>query len=71
MIEAITALDDAQRQALLSLELHPEQIAFSGTPEAALVSLEEQSPRHVQGFALLEASLPAGLFLLKRPPLSP
>lgn len=71
LIEAITALDDAQRQALLSLELHTEQIAFSGTPEAALVSLEGQSPRHVQGFALLEAGLPAGLFLLKRPPLSP
>jgi ribosomal protein S18 acetylase RimI-like enzyme len=71
IIEAVTTLSDAQYQSLLSLEVLPEQVAFSGTSEAALAALHKHSSNLVRGFALLEAGLPIGLFLLKRPPLSP
>ena len=62
----------AQQQQLASLEVHPEQLAYSGDIDCALNSLlVNPNPGAIKGFALLADDLPVAFLLLKRPPCLP
>lgn len=55
-----------QREQLRMLEVHPEQIVFSGDIVCALYSLPAQPDPAIKGFVLLNDELPVAFFLLKR-----
>ena len=61
-----------QKQQLDTLQVHPEQLAFSGDIYCALNSLlVNPHPTAIKGFALLADNLPVAFLLLKRPPCLP
>ncbi|MBF6030125.1 GNAT family N-acetyltransferase [Pseudomonas sp. P115] len=61
-----------QKQQLDTLQVHPEQLAYSGDIYCALNSLlVNPNPDSVKGFALLADDLPVAFLLLKRPPCLP
>lgn len=66
--ETLTA---AQQQQLASLEVHPEQLAYSGDIDCALNSLLVNPSPGIKGFALLADDVPVAFLLLKRPPFLP
>ena len=62
----------AQKRHLDALQVHPEQLAYSGDIYCALNSLlVNPSPNAIKGFALLADDLPVAFLLLKRPPCLP
>ena len=61
-----------QKQQLDTLQVHPEQLAYSGDIYCALNSLlVNPSPNAIKGFALLADDVPVAFLLLKRPPCLP
>ena len=66
--ETLTA---TQQQQLASLEVHPEQLAYSGDIYCALNSLQVNPSPGIKGFALLADDVPVAFLLLKRPPCLP
>lgn len=66
--EDLTAL---QREQVSAIELHPEQIKFSGDIHGALHMLLSRPGPGVKGFALLSGEMPVAFLLLKRPPALP
>ncbi|MFL7966154.1 GNAT family N-acetyltransferase [Pseudomonas kielensis] len=66
--EDLTAL---QREQVSAIELHPEQIKFSGDIHGALHMLLSRPGPGVKGFALLAEEVPVAFLLLKRPPALP
>eukprot|EP01034_Spumella_vulgaris_P009298 gene9298-11809_t len=66
--ETLTAV---QQQQLASLEVHPEQLAYSGDIDCALNSLLVNPSPGIKGFALLADEIPVAFLLLKRPPVLP
>ena len=61
-----------QKQQLDTLQVHPEQLAYSGDIYCALNSLlVNPNPGAIKGFALLADDLPVAFLLLKRPPCLP
>lgn len=61
-----------QKQQLDTLQVHPEQLAYSGDIYCALNSLlVNPNPGAIKGFALLADDLPVAFMLLKRPPCLP
>lgn len=66
--ETLTAV---QQQQLASLEVHPEQLAYSGDIDCALNSLLVNPNPGIKGFALLADEIPVAFLLLKRPPCLP
>ena len=62
----------AQKQQLDTLQVHPEQLAYSGDIYCALNSLlVNPHPDAIKGFALLADETPVAFLLLKRPPALP
>ncbi|MBT2374054.1 GNAT family N-acetyltransferase [Pseudomonas fluorescens] len=68
---AYETLTAAQRQQLSALEVHPEQLPFSGDIYCALNTLLVNPSLGVKGFALLAEDIPVAFLLLKRPPCLP
>lgn len=66
--QTLTAL---QQQQLNALEVHPEQLGFSGDIYCALNTLLVNPNPGVAGFALLADAIPVAFLLLKRPPCLP
>lgn len=66
--ETLTA---AQQQQLATLEVHPEQLPYSGDIYCALNSLQVNPSPGIRGFALLADDIPVAFLLLKRPPCLP
>ncbi|NVZ70194.1 GNAT family N-acetyltransferase [Pseudomonas costantinii] len=65
-------LSPAQKQRLDTLQVHPEQLAYSGDIYCALNSLlVNPNPAGIKGFALLADEIPVAFLLLKRPPCLP
>ncbi|ONH57310.1 Acetyltransferase (GNAT) family protein [Pseudomonas cedrina] len=61
-----------QKQQLDTLQVHPEQLPYSGDIYCALNSLlVNPNPAGIKGFALLADDLPVAFLLLKRPPCLP
>ncbi|MCX4219813.1 MULTISPECIES: N-acetyltransferase [Pseudomonas] len=65
------SLNAAQRQQVEAIEIHPEQIKFSGDIHGALHTLLSKPGPGVKGFALLAEDVPVAFLLLKRPPALP
>ncbi len=61
----------AQKQQLDTLQVHPEQLAYSGDIYCALNSLLVNPSPGIKGFALLADEIPVAFLLLKRPPCLP
>ncbi|BDB21543.1 N-acetyltransferase [Pseudomonas sp. CYM-20-01] len=69
---AYETLSLAQKQQLDTLQVHPEQLPYSGDIYCALNSLlVNPSPGAIKGFALLADEIPVAFLLLKRPPCLP
>ncbi|MGY2262576.1 GNAT family N-acetyltransferase [Pseudomonas sp. SDO55104_S430] len=66
--ESLTAL---QRQQVEAIEVHPQQIKYSGDIHGALHTLLSRPGPGVKGFALLANDIPVAFLLLKRPPALP
>ena len=66
--ETLTAV---QQQQLATLEVHPEQLPYSGDIYCALNSLQVNPSPGIKGFALLVDDIPVAFLLLKRPPCLP
>ncbi|MBZ9784345.1 GNAT family N-acetyltransferase [Pseudomonas sp. REP124] len=66
--ESLTAL---QRQQVEAIEVHPQQIKYSGDIHGALHTLLSRPGPGVKGFALLANDIPVAFLLLKRPPVLP
>lgn len=66
--ETLTAV---QQQQLATLEVHPEQLPYSGDIYCALNSLQVNPSPGIKGFALLADDIPVAFLLLKRPPCLP
>ncbi|NUT79287.1 GNAT family N-acetyltransferase [Pseudomonas sp. C1C7] len=66
--ENLTAL---QRQQVEAIEVHPQQIKYSGDIHGALHTLLSRPGPGVKGFALLADDIPVAFLLLKRPPALP
>lgn len=66
--EQLTSL---QRQQLDTLEVHPQQLQFSGDIYTALHTLLKAPEPGIKGFALLAEDVPVAFALLKRPPFLP
>ena len=65
-------LSTAQKQQLDTLQVHPEQLAYSGDIYCALNSLlVNPNPASVKGFVLLAGEFPVAFLLLKRSPCLP
>lgn len=64
-------LDSHQRAQLLSLEVRPEQRAFSGDIHGALYTLGNAPAGAIKGFALLSDERPVAFLLLKHAPCLP
>ena len=61
-----------QKQQLDTLQVHAEQLAYSGDIHCALNSLlVNPNPAAVKGFTLLVDEIPVAFLLLKRPPCLP
>ena len=65
------SLNALQRQQVEAIEVHPQQIRFSGDIHGALHSLLSKPGPGVKGFALLVEDIPVAFLLLKRPPTLP
>lgn len=65
------SLNALQRQQVEAIEIHPEQIKFSGDIHGALHTLLSKPDPGVKGFALLADQVPVAFLLLKRPPVLP
>ncbi len=65
------SLNALQRQQVEAIEIHPEQIKFSGDIHGALHTLLSKPGPGVKGFALLADQVPVAFLLLKRPPVLP
>ena len=65
------SLNDLQRQQVEAIEIHAEQIKFSGDIHGALHTLLSKPGPGVKGFALLAEDKPVAFLLLKRPPVLP
>ncbi|MBV6752307.1 GNAT family N-acetyltransferase [Pseudomonas chlororaphis] len=65
------ALSALQREQLVGLEVHPEQLQFCGEILAALHFLPREPHDGVLGFALLDNDTPVAFLLLKRHPFVP
>ncbi|MDL2183956.1 GNAT family N-acetyltransferase [Pseudomonas sp. ChxA] len=69
---AYETLSLVQKQQLDTLQVHPEQLAYSGDIYCALNSLlVNPKPGAIKGFALLADETPVAFLLLKRPPCLP
>ncbi|VVO41973.1 GNAT family N-acetyltransferase [Pseudomonas fluorescens] len=66
--ESLSAL---QRRQVEAIEVHKEQIRFSGDIHGALHTLLSKPGPGVKGFALLAEDIPVAFLLLKRPPVLP
>ncbi|MGE1156952.1 GNAT family N-acetyltransferase [Pseudomonas kitaguniensis] len=64
-------LSPVQKQQLDVLQVHPEQLGFSGDIYCALNSLLVNPSPGIKGFALLAEDIPVAFLLLKRPPCLP
>lgn len=64
-------LSAVQKQQLDGLEVHPDQLAYSGDIYCALNSLLVNPNPGIKGFALLADDTPVAFLLLKRPPCLP
>ncbi|MFY0727620.1 GNAT family N-acetyltransferase [Pseudomonas sp. NFX15] len=64
-------LNALQRQQVEAIEVHPEQIKFSGDIHGALHALLSKPGQGVKGFALLAEDIAVAFLLLKRPPALP
>ncbi|WP_260956932.1 GNAT family N-acetyltransferase [Pseudomonas citri] len=64
-------LTPLQREQVAAIEIHPEQIRFSGDVHGALHTLLSPPGPGVKGFALLAGEVPVAFLLLKRPPMLP
>ena len=64
-------LNARQRQQVEAIEVHKEQIKFSGDIHGALHTLLSRPGPGVKGFALLAEDIPVAFLLLKRPPVLP
>jgi len=65
------SLNAQQRQQVEAIEVHREQIKFSGDIHGALHALLSKPGPGVRGFALLAEDAPVAFLLLKRPPALP
>ena len=65
------SLNTLQRQQVEAIEVHSEQIKFSGDIHGALHTLLSKPGPGVKGFALLAEDVPVAFLLLKRPPVLP
>ena len=65
------SLNALQRQQVEAIEIHAEQIKFSGDIHGALHTLLSKPGPGVKGFALLADEVPVAFLLLKRPPVLP
>ncbi|MNL23003.1 ribosomal-protein-alanine N-acetyltransferase [compost metagenome] len=65
------SLNAQQRLQVEAIEVHPEQIKFSGDIHGALHTLLSKPGPGVKGFALLAEDIPVAFLLLKRPPALP
>ena len=65
------SLNTQQRQQVEAIEVHKEQIRFSGDIHGALHTLLSKPGPGVKGFALLVEETPVAFLLLKRPPVLP
>jgi GNAT superfamily N-acetyltransferase len=65
------SLNVRQRQQVEAIEVHKEQIKFSGDIHGALHSLLSKPGPGVKGFTLLVEDVPVAFLLLKRPPVLP
>ncbi|KPU57306.1 acetyltransferase domain protein [Pseudomonas fluorescens] len=65
------SLSTRQRQQVEAIEVHPQQIRFSGDIHGALHTLLSRPGPGVKGFALLAEGVPVAFLLLKRPPVLP
>ena len=68
---AYEALNAVQQQQVGAIEVHPEQLPFSGDMYCALNTLLVNPSPGVKGFALLADDIPVAFLLLKRPPALP
>jgi len=68
---AYETLNAVQQQHVSAIEVHPEQLPFSGDMYCALNSLLAKPSPGVKGFALLADDIPVAFLLLKRPPCLP
>ncbi|WP_434580066.1 GNAT family N-acetyltransferase [Pseudomonas sp. Z5-35] len=64
-------LTPTQQQQVEAIEIHPDQIKFSGDIHGALHTLLSRPGPGVKGFALLAGDVPVAFLLLKRPPVLP
>ncbi|WLG43735.1 N-acetyltransferase [Pseudomonas sp. FP1740] len=65
------SLNALQRRQVEAIEIHAEQIRFSGDIHGALHTLLSKPCPGVKGFALLAEEVPVAFLLLKRPPVLP
>nr|WP_256352873.1 GNAT family N-acetyltransferase [Pseudomonas sp. PDM31] len=65
------SLNALQRQQVEAIEVHKEQVRFSGDIHGALHTLLSRPGPGVKGFALLAEDIPVAFLLLKRPPVLP
>ena len=65
------SLNALQRQQVEAIEVHKEQIKFSGDIHGALHTLLSKPGPGVKGFALVVDDVPVAFLLLKRPPFLP
>ena len=65
------SLNALQREQVEAIEIHAEQIKFSGDIHGALHTLLSKPGPGVKGFALLADEVPVAFLLLKRPPVLP
>lgn len=64
-------LTSLQREQVQAIEIHPQQVKFSGDIHGALHTLLSKPGPGVKGFALLVDDVPVAFLLLKRPPALP
>ncbi|WP_085717122.1 N-acetyltransferase [Pseudomonas sp. B28(2017)] len=65
------SLNSRQRQQVEAIQVHPQQVRFSGDIHGALHTLLSRPGPGVKGFALLAEGVPVAFLLLKRPPVLP
>jgi ribosomal protein S18 acetylase RimI-like enzyme len=65
------SLNALQRRQVEAIEVHKDQIRFSGDIHGALHTLLSKPGPGVKGFALLAGDIPVAFLLLKRPPVLP
>ncbi|MDR9753494.1 GNAT family N-acetyltransferase [Pseudomonas sp. SZMC_28357] len=65
------SLNAVQRQQVEAIEVHPQQLKYSGDIHGALHAVLSRQSSGVKGFALLADDVPVAFLLLKRPPALP